>query len=130
VPRSSTERVVVVPAVAASIARTRHWAVDHGRRAGATPGALSSVELATSEVVTNAIRHADGTSTVTVTARVTRRDLTLEVHDADPAPPQVRTGRAGLPGGHGLRLVEAVSSDWGWRAAPDGGKVVWFTIAW
>lgn len=45
-------------------------------------------------------------------------------------PPRRRSGREGLPGGHGLHILDAVTSAWGWRPAPDGGKVVWFTLRW
>ncbi len=120
---------MVVPAAPRSIARARHWAVDRARDAGASPQALASMELVASEVVTNAVRHARGTGEITLRVRASRRDLTVEVEDADPLPPAPQSGRAGLPGGHGLHIVEALASAWGWqpRAA---GKVVWFTITW
>jgi anti-sigma regulatory factor (Ser/Thr protein kinase) len=104
--------------------------LDQARGAGATSDALAATELVTSEVVTNAVRHADGTGTVEIRIRLRAGDLTVEVEDGDPRPPVPQSDRAGLPGGHGLHIVQAVTSAWGWRPQRSGGKVVWFTITW
>jgi anti-sigma regulatory factor (Ser/Thr protein kinase) len=104
--------------------------LEQARGAGATPDALNAIELVTSEVVTNAVRHADGTGSVEVLVRLRAGHLTVEVVDADPRPPVPQSDRAGLPGGHGLHIVQAVTSAWGWRPRRSGGKVVWFTITW
>jgi anti-sigma regulatory factor (Ser/Thr protein kinase) len=126
----SDDRSVVVPATAGSVARSRRWVLDQARGAGATRDALAATELVTSEVVTNAVRHADGTGTVEIRIRLRAGDLTVEVADGDPRPPVPQDDRAGLPGGHGLHIVQAVTTAWGWRPQRSGGKVVWFTISW
>lgn len=56
--RHSFIRQITAPAVLSSVAALRHWAVDGGRAAGASPGALAAIELAATEVVTNAVVHA------------------------------------------------------------------------
>lgn len=84
-------------------------------------------KLLTTEVVTNAIRHARGTQAVIV--RVRRNNyVRVEVVDQGPMfDPQPQTStRAG--GGRGLMLVDAVANAWG--VEPDeAGKKVWFELA-
>ncbi|WP_454048728.1 ATP-binding protein [Cellulomonas sp. Marseille-Q8402] len=126
----SDDRRVVVPATAGSVARARRWVLEQARDVDATRDALAATELVTSEVVTNAIRHADGSGTVEIRIRLRAGDLTVEVEDGDPRPPVPQQDRAGLPGGHGLHIVEASTSAWGWRPRRTGGKVVWFTVTW
>ena len=50
--------------------------------------------------------------------------IVIEVWDADPAPhvPQHVTGEA--EGGRELLIVAALSAEWDWFPAPQGGKVV------
>jgi anti-sigma regulatory factor (Ser/Thr protein kinase) len=119
-----------LPATPASIAEARHWVTAQARAVGAPPRTVDAVVLATSELVTNAVRHAAGTRAVVVSVRVTDGDLRVEVHDSSASGPQPRPGRAGLPGGHGLHIIDAVSGSWGWRPRPSGGKVVWATFTW
>lgn len=121
---------VVVPATPGSVAGSRRWVLDQVRGTDATRDALNAIELVTSEVVTNAVRHADGTGSVEIHVRVEAGGLTVEVRDGDPRPPVPQSDRAGLPGGHGLHIVQALTSAWGWRPQRAGGKVVWFTITW
>jgi|SoiMethySBSTD1v2_1073268.scaffolds.fasta_scaffold539088_3 anti-sigma regulatory factor (Ser/Thr protein kinase) len=89
---------------------------------------LLDAKLLTTEVVTNAIRHARGTQAVIV--RVRRNNLVrVEVVDQglmfDPQPKTART-RAGS--GLGLVLVDAIANAWG--VDPDeAGKKVWFELA-
>jgi anti-sigma regulatory factor (Ser/Thr protein kinase) len=78
------------------------------------------VQLATSELVTNVIRHTDDGGRMRAWDNV---PLRVEVYDLNPilpAPPDYADER----GGHGLRVVERVSDRWG--AHPDAdGKIVW-----
>lgn len=113
-----------------SLARARAWSMERARDAGAPKRAVDTVQLAMSEAFTNAVRHAPATTAVHLRAVHRDREVTFEVHDDAPAPPQRRSGRAGLPGGHGLHILDAVTSDWGWRPVSGGGKVVWFTVRW
>jgi anti-sigma regulatory factor (Ser/Thr protein kinase) len=78
--------------------------------------------LAVSELVTNAIRH--GGEPVTLTVRVDRDGVRVEVTDGSP---ELRPGEAPAPletGRRGLRLVDAVCRAWGWHTV-EGGKCVW-----
>lgn len=94
--------------------------IGHARRfvrtelgAWGVPGCSGDFELATSELVTNAIVHGEGAVDVTVSLCGDR--LRLEVADhGNPAGairPQV-TAPAGI-GGWGLRFIGALSDSWG-----------------
>ncbi|WP_159791980.1 SpoIIE family protein phosphatase [Puerhibacterium puerhi] len=114
----------------ASVAQARHWVRARAAERGAPAAVLAAVEMATSELVTNAVRHAVSTRTIVLRFRGEGPAIRVEVCDRDTAGPQPRSGRAGLPGGHGLHIVDRVSRAWGWHATPGGGKVVWASFGW
>ena len=80
--------------------------------------------LLLSEVVTNAVRYADGEILITVTTE--GHTLRAAVHD----------GSANLPiprpsdetGGLGLLLIDQLSDRWGVHEHPGDGKTVWFEL--
>jgi serine/threonine-protein kinase RsbW len=86
----------------------------------------------TSELVTNVIQHVcgDGTETVGVAlCRVRNPEaVTLVVSDSSPEGPGAREAPADSERGRGLRIVEALSTRWGWRAE-DGGKAIFAILA-
>jgi hypothetical protein len=79
----------------------------------------NDVKLAASELVTNVVRHTDNGGWIQAWGG---DPLRLEVHDTS----RVLPSRVGRPtaSGRGLRIVDAVSSDWGTRTTPNG-KMVW-----
>jgi len=82
--------------------------------------------LMTTELVSNAMLHAGGDVAVRV-----RRDgarALVEVHDKSPERPQVQPVDPHRSGGNGLRIVDALASDWGVSEIHDDGKVVWFEV--
>jgi len=83
------------------------------------------VALLTSELVTNAIRHARTPFRVDVN----RRDGAIQVgvSDASTARPQVLDAPAEALNGRGLQFVSRYASDWGVQRRP-GGKRVWFEL--
>ena len=84
------------------------------------------VVLLVSEVVTNAIRHGQG-STVRLTARVRGNTCHVEVVDDGSGfePPSGPRDPA-APGGRGLRIVDSLSDDWG---VYEGNSThVWFEL--
>src|SRR5579859_869871 len=86
----------------------------------------------TSELVTNVIQHVchDGTETVRVTVTRTQNPdaVTVVVSDSSPEGPVMHEAPAGSERGRGLRIVEALSSHWGW--CPEaGGKAIFATLA-
>jgi anti-sigma regulatory factor (Ser/Thr protein kinase) len=83
--------------------------------------------LLTSEVVTNAIVHAD--SPVHLVVQAHSSSVVVEVKDATAQPKVVVEGEELADGdrGRGMVLVDALSDRWGWWNV-DGGKVVWFAL--
>jgi anti-sigma regulatory factor (Ser/Thr protein kinase) len=100
-----------------------------------------TVELAVSELVTNAVqasvdhdgrpRYSADTGLACVHLRLSTDGLTMliEVWDENAMPPTpVQPGIAD-EGGRGLMLVDALTERWGWSLPPSGrGKVVWAVL--
>jgi anti-sigma regulatory factor (Ser/Thr protein kinase) len=85
------------------------------------------VQLAASELVTNALMHGEGEE---VEVALGHRDglLRLEVTDGGGSGvPAVRTPGEGGLGGWGLRIVEQVADEWGTESDDDGRTTVWMT---
>ncbi|WP_155060337.1 SpoIIE family protein phosphatase [Streptomyces blattellae] len=81
-----------------------------------------TTELIVSELVTNAMRYADGT----VGLRLFHDDKTLvcEVSDSSNTQPRLIRARAGDEGGRGLFLVAQLAKRWGSRYHRNG-KTIW-----
>jgi anti-sigma regulatory factor (Ser/Thr protein kinase) len=88
------------------------------------------VELVTSELISNAVHHVAGTHLIRLVVRSEDCAIEVQVHDSSVRAPRLRADRAGLPGGHGLHIVDRFSTAWGWQPAPGGGKVVWASFSW
>ncbi|WP_354643962.1 SpoIIE family protein phosphatase [Kitasatospora camelliae] len=81
-------------------------------------------ELMVSELVTNALLHADAPRRL----RLFRdRVLTLEVADAGSQSPRLRSSAEEDEGGRGIHLVSELAHRWGTRTTREG-KVVWAEI--
>jgi anti-sigma regulatory factor (Ser/Thr protein kinase) len=74
---------------------------------------VPALELAVSELVTNALEHGDGAIELQLSAQ--GDELRLEVADQgrDPVPPARRDDPVGEVGGWGLRMVDEVADAWG-----------------
>jgi anti-sigma regulatory factor (Ser/Thr protein kinase) len=120
----ATEWVIDVEPELRCIAPTRAAVRDQLSACGVAQTA--DAELMVSELVGNAIVHA-GTE-ISVTVRCTRGRTIIEVHDGSSVLPEVRGYEPMRPGGHGLRIVEALASRWGVEPSPDDGKTVWFEV--
>ena len=84
------------------------------------------VELLVSEVVTNAVLHAEAP----VRLRVIwdgGQALRLEVSDGSSARPSLKNYGPEAVTGRGVGLVAAFAQDWGIKMEADG-KTVWFTV--
>ncbi len=91
---------------------------------------VDTAELLVSELVTNAVKHADLHGAVgTVGLRVAVDDhlLRVEVSDGDPVMPQIGDGSVDAPSGRGLLIIDRLADRWGcFRAGI--GKVVWLEL--
>ena len=83
--------------------------------------------LLTSELVTNAVRHASAPYAVEVVDL--HNGVVVTVEDAGHELPLPRYSGYEAEGGRGLAIVESVSAAWGAWAIPDDGKFVWFRLA-
>jgi serine phosphatase RsbU (regulator of sigma subunit)/anti-sigma regulatory factor (Ser/Thr protein kinase) len=106
-----------------------HSAVRHARSLIRDPlkrwgleDLIDSSELLVSELVTNAIKYANGE--VLLRLILEPESLVCEVHDSSPALPRVLQVDKDAENGRGLHVVSQMASRWGVRRTP-GGKVVW-----
>ena len=82
---------------------------------------VDTTQLLASELVTNAIRYAEGP----VTLRLIKEGaLVCEVFDSSPALPKLQHVAKDDECGRGLQIVSKLSGRWGARRIP-AGKVVW-----
>ncbi|MFE2374549.1 ATP-binding protein [Streptomyces sp. NPDC059398] len=83
--------------------------------------------LLVSELVTNALRHAGGVTSMRL--RADRRSVEVAVADPSPAHPQDRTpDLTGCTGGFGWPMVQRLARTVAVRDAAGGGKVVCATL--
>jgi two-component sensor histidine kinase len=111
---------------AASAALVRHQLARDLASYDLPTDTIENAILVASELVGNAIRHtsASDAGTLDVSWDVDEKGVLISVGDSSEVPPVARLGRADEPGGRGLRIVAAVTDDWG--VEPAGrGKRVW-----
>ncbi len=82
--------------------------------------------LAVSELVTNAVVHAESAPSVTLVNL--GGSIRIKVRDSEPGLPRVEHPRQTDTHGRGMVMVEALSSSWGVEIAPPG-KIVWLDIS-
>ncbi|MFJ2963485.1 PAS domain S-box protein [Streptomyces collinus] len=83
------------------------------------------VRLLVSEVLTNAVQHAEGP--VALHLRRTATELAVEVSDLSPQLPQPRLAAQDEESGRGLVLVDTLADSWGVRPE-EQGKTIWFAV--
>ena len=85
----------------------------------------ADMPLVTSELVTNAVRHAG--SDVDVSLDLTKDRLRLEVSDCSAQPPVMRDAGHAPDGGWGMQIVSLLASQWGLESRANG-KTVWCEV--
>jgi anti-sigma regulatory factor (Ser/Thr protein kinase) len=108
-----------------SVATVRHqvrdlmsqWNIEH---------LADTMELATSELASNAVQHATGRRYEVAVAASTDL-IVVEVFDSEPRMPVPRELDIAQEHGRGLVTVAAFAKDWGAMRCPHG-KCVWFTL--
>jgi len=129
-------------AVAESVASLRHSAVAALRRWHVPEETLETVELLTSELVTNAVEHSqypagdiggdrggERSAPVWTRVRICGQAVVLEVWDGDPTPPLPREAELHDECGRGLLLLQALADRCGYYWPSVGGKVVWAQVS-
>ena len=103
------------------VGRARRFVLEHVPRL--SPETRDTVELLTSELVTNAVLHA-GTP-LEVGVAIATKHVLVTVHDLGLAPLPQDGSREG---GRGLSLVDALADHWATVRHPSGGKTAWFSV--
>jgi len=89
------------------------------------PAAVEVAVLLTSEVATNAVRHAGGPFEVTVEERTP--EVLVKVRDGSARPPTLRVVPVDAENGRGLPMVRILADRWG-STTLAAGKLVWFAV--
>lgn len=92
---------------------------------GLTGEPVEPTLLVVTELLSNAIDHADGP--VRLSVEWSADAVHVEVADATPDAPQLRLPDPTRARGRGVHLVDALSLRWGWTPDPPG-KVVWADV--
>ena len=111
--------------MAPSAASARRFVAAALRRWGCPDDFIELVLLLTSELVTNAYRHA-GTET-RVSVRLDDDCTRVEVRDVGRGEPELRPLDTDRVDGRGLQIVDALSDRWGYHSNA-GGTAVWFEL--
>jgi anti-sigma regulatory factor (Ser/Thr protein kinase) len=123
--RGTDELSTVFPSVAPSAASARRFVAAALRRWRCSDDFIELVLLLTSELVTNAYRHA-GTET-RVSVRLEDECTRVEVRDVGRGEPELRAFDTDRVDGRGLQIVDALADRWGYHSN-DSGTAVWFEL--
>lgn len=94
--------------------------------AGISPDTVFIAELLVSELVTNAVLHAE--SGIELEIRFSGGNVHVSVGDEDTSMPRLTSvSDVQALSGRGLQLVDALATSWGWERTP-AGKRVWFEL--
>ena len=116
----------VTPALSA-IAPARHWARQRLSEVGIDDGRLDLLVLLVSELVTNAVAHAD--PPVMLRVHVDEERTRVEVTDGVRDVPVVRDPPPTALGGRGVMFVDRLASSWGTcDEEGEAAKAVWFEL--
>ncbi|MEU2746753.1 SpoIIE family protein phosphatase, partial [Streptomyces collinus] len=113
-----------LPATASAVSAGRSFVVETLAAWGCAHRA-DDVRLLVSEVLTNAVQHAEGP--VALHLRRTATELAVEVSDLSPQLPQPRLAAQDEESGRGLVLVDTLADSWGVRPE-EQGKTIWFAV--
>lgn len=83
------------------------------------------IELIVSELATNALRHTGMEFLLAV--NTTDADIRVDVSDAGPGRPEIRSPSPWEPSGRGLHIVDTLADRWEVTPGP-GGKTVSFVV--
>ncbi|KQY22943.1 ATP-binding protein [Cellulomonas sp. Root485] len=116
----------VTPSLSA-IAPARHWARERLSESGIDDGRLDLLVLLVSELVTNAVAHAD--PPVVLRVHVDEERTRVEVTDGVRDVPVVRDPPPTALGGRGVMFVDRLASSWGTSEEEgEAAKAVWFEL--
>ena len=116
-----TETVVQLPRSSDAPRQARHLARDL-----VAPERAADATLLVSELVTNAVKYGPEEEGIRLIVGHGEDRTRFTVHDLGLGPlPEMRAENDPAPGGHGLRLVDAIADRWG---VERGSTRVWFEL--
>ncbi len=115
---------LALPPLATSAPAARRWVADH--LAGLPGDLVDTATLLTSELVTNAVLHAE--TDVIVSIHQGDGRVRVDVADGSPVEPVRKGYRTDAVIGRGLTLFDRLASAWGTRPIIPTGKIVWFEL--
>jgi Histidine kinase-like ATPase domain len=115
---------IVLPPVSASVPEARRFVADC--LADLPSETVDVARLLVSEVVTNAVLHAQ--TELSLTLDRGDKSINVKVADANPLLPVLRTHGTDAGTGRGLKVLDKMASRWGTDRTHEG-KVVWFEIS-
>jgi anti-sigma regulatory factor (Ser/Thr protein kinase) len=92
---------------------------------------VEAVQLVVSELVTNALRHAPESPTITLQLLTREGAVQVRVSDRGHAAPERRSPPdpgTGIESGRGVWIVDAFTDHWGTEPDGHGGKTVWCEV--
>lgn len=108
----------------AAASGARHFATATARDWGLAP-MISVLALLVTELVTNAVLHADSAGVLSLSE--IEAGMRVDVADVSTTPPTLLAIDFTASSGRGLRLVDELADSWGVDLHADG-KVVWFEL--
>ncbi len=144
VPGTSSRPVNVGHLHLSALASAPFWARQYTRLfladcTGITEDTSQTAQLVVSELVTNAARAMGGDlsgrepsyservrlGVIRLSLKAFQEALLIEVRDSSPEPPVLAGAQDDSECRRGLMIVDALSADWGYVPAPNGGKAVY-----
>ena len=113
------------PALIESARAARSFVVEALREREYDASVIDDAALVTSELATNAVRHAG--SPFSVILLPAPEVIRIEVRDADPTKPTVRNSELTAESGRGLSLMASIASRWGVTVDAEG-KTIWMEL--
>jgi anti-sigma regulatory factor (Ser/Thr protein kinase) len=107
-----------------SIGAARRFVAQNLR--GAPVEVLESVAVMVSELSTNALIHA--CSAFDVLVERTESSVVVAITDWGYGSPELHSPESTEPHGRGLRIVEALSDEWGTLSNSEEAKTIWFRL--
>ncbi len=117
----------VLPPYPTSVGAARRFVRDVLMSRRVPDDVVRTVELLTSEVVSNAILH--GRAGPNLEVEVDDGVVRVGVQDMSPEVPVRRLTRPDQVSGRGVVIVDELASAWGVEPLRNGGKRVWFEVA-
>jgi anti-sigma regulatory factor (Ser/Thr protein kinase) len=122
--------VLLLPFTASSVGEARRRLVSDLLEAGIYGSAVTDVALVFSELLSNALRHAEPLpgASLQVAWHVDADSVRVSVSDGGGSTrPELGEPTQSTTGGRGLRIVERLSRSWGTRC-DDDGTTVWAEV--